>query len=94
MIFSITANHPSQVLTKTAALFSRFGVVIEQWHMSHQPSTQAMSQHIKAPCEWDTARRIEKQLMRMVDILDVECQVTTSLSDNQANERVGQGHRA
>ncbi len=94
MIFSITANHPSQVLTKTAALFSRFGVVIEQWHMSHQPSSQAMSQHIKAPCEWDTARRIQKQLMRMVDIHHVDCQVTTQLSDSSSHLQVGQSHKS
>ena len=72
MIFNINANHQSYVLTKTAALFSRFGLTIEDWQMSANKESTTMNQQIQVCCETEVAQRIQKQLQRMVDVYQVD----------------------
>ena len=72
MIFNINANHQAYVLTKTAALFSRFGLIIEDWQMSANKESRTMNQQIQVCCETEVAKRIQKQLQRMVDVYQVD----------------------
>ncbi|WP_154223749.1 hypothetical protein [Marinicella rhabdoformis] len=87
MKFTILANHQAHVLTKTAALFSRFGLTIEDWRMSAVYHGATMQQHIQVACSDAMATRIQKQLQRMVDVHEVHFEPANQPFWGQVNEQ-------
>ncbi len=87
MKFTILANHQAHVLTKTAALFSRFGLTVDDWHMAAVNHGETMEQHIQVTCSDMMATRIQKQLQRMVDVHEVQLKMVYQPIMSQAKQQ-------
>ena len=81
--FDIRCLNAPTVLPRVALMFTRRGLPIEQLELATSDDSQFQRMSITARCGADAATKLEAQLRRVVEIVDVSAAAASEVADAQ-----------